>query len=653
MYRQSVRSSFFTKPIWYLALAFVLLCLGSEVRQPSVRAQISPGPLAKAHQSLSGSTNCTKCHDLGRHGAEQLKCLECHTEIRDRIAQRRGMHAIWVGAGGTSKECARCHSDHNGADFPLIHWEPSREALDHTKTGFALTGKHAGLKCEQCHNPQNISEAARNGIQVKDLKRTYLGLSSACASCHVDEHRGQVGKDCARCHTVEAWKPASLFSHANAKYKLTGAHEKTACAKCHTTVTDAKPYVKYTGIPFSKCTACHTDPHKGSFAGTCESCHNTTKWLQIAQLQNFDHSKTKYPLLGKHQTVECSGCHTHGDFKTPVPFAQCMDCHKEAHKGQFRERNGGECAACHTVNGFKPSTFTVKDHTATKYPLEGKHAAVVCDKCHLPKGPKGEDTIFKITQTQCKDCHEDVHKGQFANAPWLNRCESCHDVQGFPAAHFALTRHKETRFPLTGAHSAVLCADCHKPMVAGTQQPLKYHFEDVSCTACHIDPHKGEFQERMRAKGKDGAVVGCTACHTTARWKELNQFDHSKTAFPLQGAHRSVGCADCHIPAAMETSMKNVDFRAASKQCSGCHADVHGGQFATRKDATDCSSCHNLMKWKPAEFDHDKRTPFSLEGAHRNVPCDGCHKLIREVNGKAIVIYKPTPRECKACHGNT
>ena len=50
-------------------------------------------------------------------------------------------------------------------------------------------------------------------------------------------------------------------------------------------------------------------------------------------------------------------------------------------------------------------------------------------------------------------------------------------------------------------------------------------------------------------------------------------------------------------------------------------------------------------------FDHDKRTPFSLEGAHRNVPCDDCHKLTREVEEKKVVFYKPTPRECKACHG--
>ena len=564
------------------------------------------------------------------------------------------MHAVWVQATGTSKDCASCHSEHNGADFQLVHWEPSREAMDHSKTGFALTGKHAGAACAICHKADLVPVAARAGILVKDLSRTYLGLSRDCATCHQDEHRGQLGKECARCHTAEAWKPASLFRHAKAKFPLTGAHEKTPCAKCHTSIADGKPYIKYTGLAFTQCTACHTDPHKGSFAARCESCHNTTNWKRIAQLQGFDHAKTKFPLLGKHASVACSDCHTHGDFKTAVPFQKCTDCHQDAHKGQFRARpDGGECAACHTVEGFKPSLFTVKDHAGTKYPLEGRHLQVACDKCHTPKGPQGEDTLFKITETQCKDCHKDVHQGQFAGPPHQNRCESCHNLQGFQPARFALARHKETRFPLTGAHLAVLCADCHKPVPAASPTPVKYKFADRSCTACHLDPHKGQFRERMETKRPDGTVPGCEACHTTAVWKEVKRFDHSKTAFALLGAHRGVACADCHRPPALETNLKNVDFRAAPKQCAGCHLDPHGRQFTARKDAADCSGCHNSARWKPSEFDHDQRTPFSLEGAHRRVVCEDCHKLTREVDGKKVLFYKPTPRACKECHGQS
>src|ERR1700687_2942620 len=93
-----------------------LFCFLGGFRARPARAQISPGPLSKAHQALSGPTNCTKCHDLAR-GAAQLKCLECHTEIRERVTQRRGMHAVWVNANGTGQDCARCHSDHSGGEF--------------------------------------------------------------------------------------------------------------------------------------------------------------------------------------------------------------------------------------------------------------------------------------------------------------------------------------------------------------------------------------------------------------------------------------------------------------------------------------------------------------------------------------------------------
>ena len=153
------------------------------------------------------------------------------------------------------------------------------------------------------------------------------------------------------------------------------------------------------------------------------------RYLTQAVSERFDHSTTKYPLLGKHATVECSQCHANGDFKKPLVFQKCMDCHQpDPHKGQFAKRaGGGECASCHTVDGFKPSTFTVKDHAATAYPLQGGHAAVLCSGCHTPNG---KDTLFKIKFQRCTDCHADKHAGQFAAAPYFNGCERCHNLAG-------------------------------------------------------------------------------------------------------------------------------------------------------------------------------------------------------------------------------
>ena len=51
-------------------------------------------------------------------------------------------------------------------------------------------------------------------------------------------------------------------------------------------------------------------------------------------------------------------------------------------------------------------------------------------------------------------------------------------------------------------------------------------------------------------------------------------------------------------------------------------------------------------------FDHDKRTQFPLTGGHANVGCPMCHTLQRDVQGKPVLFYKPTPKNCADCHGN-
>jgi hypothetical protein len=629
-------------------LLFAFLLAGPLLTASSARAQISPGPLSSAHQSLTGTTQCASCHQFGA-STPTFKCLDCHKEVAQHLAANRGYHARLAMKNPNGKDCVRCHLEHNGLDFSLLHWEPSQKQFDHKLTGYALEGKHAGVACAQCHTPKNIQSNDRALIKYKDLSKSFLGLSQDCLSCHADPHKGQLGNDCQRCHNVNDWKAAKNFDHSRTRYPLTGLHIQVACEKCHK--PDAPGgQTRFRGMRFAACTDCHLDPHKGTFKQRCEECHSTAGWKKILPGNAFDHSKTKYPLLGEHAKVSCAACHINGDFQKPLTFTNCTDCHKDIHKGQFAAREKkGECSECHTVNGWKPSLFGVKEHATSRYPLEGKHSKVECAKCHLPAG---ESTLYKVKFANCMDCHKDVHEGQFAAAPYNNRCEACHTVQDFHRVLFTIAKHRETKFPLTGAHIAVPCSDCHKVGIThAADKVMPFHFEDRSCTACHTDPHHGEFRERMAAKRADGTVAGCEACHTTAKWKELNRFDHSKTKFPLIGAHRGVACGDCHRPPALETTLKNVDFRAASKQCFGCHQDPHAGQFATRKDAADCSGCHDSARWKPSRFDHDKATRFSLQGAHRSVVCADCHKLTRQMDGMSVLFYMPTPRECKACHG--
>jgi hypothetical protein len=91
----------------------------------------------------------------------------------------------------------------------------------------------------------------------------------------------------------------------------------------------------------------------------------------------------------------------------------------------------------------------------------------------------------------------------------------------------------------------------------------------------------------MAQRRANGAALGCEACHNVRSWADVNGFDHSKTKFPLLGAHRAVNCAACHkVPA----GQKAVQFKGTSQICRDCHKDAHAGQFA-KAGKTPCSGC--------------------------------------------------------------
>ena len=220
---------------------------------------------------------------------------------------------------------------------------------------------------------KNVGATERATIKMKDLNRTFLGLSRDCLACHEDTHHGQLGKDCLKCHTLSGWKGPSGFDHSRTKFPLVGAHIRLACTKCHKP-SETKA-IKYVGLAFDRCASCHIDPHKAAFKSDCNSCHTTTRWNEIQSSEfasRFDHAKTKYPLLGKHSAVQCRTCHRGLNFTAPLAHGQCADCHRDPHQGQFRARkDGGACESCHTVDGFKKAKFGVAEHAATSYPLEG------------------------------------------------------------------------------------------------------------------------------------------------------------------------------------------------------------------------------------------------------------------------------------------
>ncbi len=447
-----------------------------------------------------------------------------------------------------------------------------------------MEGAHARQKCNDCHQPKNIAEKEKLLSKDKHRERTYLGLTTRCLSCHLDEHRGQLGNACLTCHQMEDWKPASGFDHNKTDFALTGKHRSVDCEKCHKTAQDNqfavdKSYLKFSGFRFAQCSNCHQDAHQGRFGEDCQRCHSTSGWKSV-HLTQFDHDNTRFPLKGKHRSVKCESCHLPGKPHRGLQFDQCKDCHTDHHLGQFTDRaSGGACNDCHNVYSFSPSSFTLDQHQQTDFPLTGSHLAIPCIACH--EGTPSGGAIATSTTT-----------------PKLNR----------------------------------------------------FDFTSTRCQGCHQDRHRGTVDAYVQ---KDG----CQHCHTVDSWQQI-EFDHNQTDFALKGHHQNTACKSCHQPLNKGTPQEMIPFKKLSTKCMECHKDIHQGQFETvlvqgsaTTKGTDCSRCHTVHNWQPVKFDHNRDSRFKLEGAHLEVACQRCHREI-EKNGVRIALFTPLDTSCNSCHGD-
>jgi len=103
--------------------------------------------------------------------------------------------------------------------------------------------------------------------------------------------------------------------------------------------------------------------------------------------------------------------------------------------------------------------------------------------------------------------------------------------------------------------------------------------------------------------------------------------------------------------------MPAARYRFDSRTCSTCHSDLHNGQFTLRMAqpgpdgaARDCTACHDDISWHELPgFDHGK-TDFAIEGSHRQVACDRCHRRSEPKPDVGSVLYREAPRECIGCH---
>ncbi|UCF64188.1 MAG: cytochrome C [bacterium] len=525
-------------------------------------SQLSPGDLHQSHAQLEGLKNCSECHGIGQKIAAD-NCLKCHRVLKERIDENIGLHS-----NAAYRECEKCHVEHHGRDFDLIYWENGQENFNHQLTGFVLEGKHAQLKCRDCHQAKHIIQIETITRAKKNPDKTFLGLVSRCNTCHFDEHRGQLSLFCQNCHTFQKWKPAEFFTHSNTRYPLTGKHTLVSCVKCHFPLTDGqadndKTYLKMTGLTYNNCSGCHNDIHKNKFGQNCAKCHNTTGWTNY-ESDSFDHSMTRYPLNGKHREVTCKKCHLPGKSLASLRFNRCLDCHDDYHKGQFTHRpTQGDCQECHTVYGYKPVLFTIEKHNQISFKLEGGHLATPCNRCHykLKEGTSFELVKFSFPSTNCIDCHSDPHKGSVTKYMDEVGCSGCHDVQSWQVITFD---HSRTGFPLELKHAKAPCQSCHKK---SSENFILFTHTAKNCENCHQDPHYNQF---ATSSGGNKKSQTCEKCHTPRDWK-AERFNHDIHAlFKLEGAHERISCNKCH-PTETKSNITFVRYKPIPSNCIDCH----------------------------------------------------------------------------------
>lgn len=587
---------------------------------PAQAQLFAPGPLSKAHKELEGMGSCTKCHGEGAQH-DNSRCLECHSEIARRKTAGEGYHAR-LGP----QLCAECHREHRGLGAAIVEWPVSQRAFNHQLTSWPLVGQHKRADCKKCHEPRRMTDEDAKKLQAKG-RDTFLGLPSACASCHFDEHRsddhgGRPGESCNKCHTPEGFKAAPLFNHNNkamSSYPLTGMHKKVECAKCHGTIVDDKTaatafpapksssYLQMNDIDHNSCMDCHDDVHRGAFGRNCTQCHTTAGWKTILQTaDDFGfHDKTKFPLRGEHTSVACKTCH--GPFPGQkavfkgLNHERCANCHADAHVGQIEKDEKGEvpCERCHTVTGFLPVTFDLAAHDKSRFRLESAHQAIACNACHTT-----DDKLARKVPQVVRARVERQRRRLLIS---------------------------ETRIDLPDLKSL------------GSDKEAV-----VRCESCHNDPHVGQFDERIKAKG-------CNGCHEATSFR-TERFNHDDSRFALVGKHKDVACSKCHADEAGKRKRDPVfvRYRPLSLECASCHVDEHVGQLA-KAGVTDCKRCHDSTGFKPSKFRHDDptQTTFVLEGKHKDVQCAKCHVEVAtgvDAEGKTTARYKPVPTDCASCH---
>ena len=148
------------------------------------------------------------------------------------------------------------------------------------------------------------------------------------------------------------------------------------------------------------------------------------------QIEGFDHFTTGFPLLGRHEFLDCSSCHIGGLFKgTPLVCELCHDGSRAPGKHRQHFPTSNRCDDCHTEDTWRGAIF---DHSDIMEP---------CQNCHNGIIAIGKSPSHIASTDTCDDCHNTItftRVGKVDHISVIGTCDSCHNgvtATGKPPDH--------------------------------------------------------------------------------------------------------------------------------------------------------------------------------------------------------------------------
>ena len=290
---------------------------------------------------------------------------------------------------------------------------------------------------------------------------------------------------------------------------------------------------------------------------------------------DFDHFRTRFPLVGAHRLTSCESCHRGGNFEgTPTRCSLCHDgsgFHAQTGKDVDHIRSSEDCDDCHLVMAWVPSRV---DHGAVR----GS-----CFYCHNDIDAPGKPAGHITSSNDCELCHRSTTwlGARFNHSDISGSCRSCH-ADDEPFDHFS-----------GGTRD---CDDCHNTR---DWDDAQFDHSNITgtCTSCHVDDMPGD---HFATGTRD-----CDECHTNTRW-ENPRFTHPPGNYP--GDHAgNLDCTRCHQANNDSINWPRPDLRP---DCAGCHAsdfdqeehkEDENGQPNTASGLRDCAGACHVERFRTGE----------------------------------------------------